>query len=123
MQYTQRRPEEGVNAEEALKLRQEVQDLRRQLQEQREKAHGGAGNVWHPSPIAIGGIVVGLMILAVVAFFAGYIPLRDRDRLVRSEASEEARAVPRVDVIQVGRASTMSELDLPGNIQAITEAP
>src|SRR5205823_3121516 len=33
------------------------------------------------------------------------------------------RALPRVEVIEVGRSSQKSELELPGNIQAITEAP
>jgi RND family efflux transporter MFP subunit len=33
------------------------------------------------------------------------------------------QALPRVDVIRVGRSSGWSELELPGSIQAITEAP
>jgi RND family efflux transporter MFP subunit len=110
---------------EAQKLRQEVEDLRRQLHkhESKESGHSGHAAAWRPSGLAIAGIVLALTVLIVVAFFAGYIPLQARNSLVRSEAVEQAQALPRVDVIQVGRASSMSELDLPGNIQAITEAP
>jgi len=122
MRYTERESEEA----EALRLRQEVEDLRRQLREHKSKtekdsAHGGS--LWHPSKAAIWGIFLCVTLVVVAAFFAGYIPLRARNTLVRSEASAEATALPRVDVIRVGRASTMSELDLPGNIEAITEAP
>jgi RND family efflux transporter MFP subunit len=122
MRYTERESEEA----EALKLRQEVEDLRRQLQvhrdrEQKDRSHGGS--LWHPSRAVIGGIFLAVAVLVIAAFFVGYIPLRARNALVRSEASSQAAALPRVDVIQVGRASTLSELDLPGNIEAITEAP
>ena len=79
--------------------------------------------MWHPSRAVIVGIFLCATVLVVAAFFAGYLPLRARNILIRGEASEQATALPRVDVIQVGRASTMSELDLPGNIQAVTEAP
>jgi RND family efflux transporter MFP subunit len=122
MRYTERESEEA----EALKLRQEVEDLRRQLkehQDQSRKDAGHGGSLWHPSRAVIVGIFLAATVLVVTAFFAGYIPLRARNTLIRSEASAQATALPRVDVIRVGRASTMSELDLPGNIDAITEAP
>jgi RND family efflux transporter MFP subunit len=118
MRYAERRPEEAEA--EALQLRQEVEDLKRQLKEHQGKQSGG---LWHPSRAVIWGIGLCITALVIAAFFAGYIPLRARNILIRSEASQQATALPRVDVIQVGRASTMSELDLPGNIQAITEAP
>ena len=122
MRYSERESEEA----EALKLRQEVEDLRRQLREHQDKAKQGAahgGGLWHPSRAVIWGIFLCVTVLVVVAFFAGYVPLRERNALIRSEASAEATALPRVDVITVSRASTLSELDLPGNIEAITEAP
>ncbi len=43
--------------------------------------------------------------------------------LIRNQAVEQEQALPRMEVIEVGRSSPKSELELPGNIQAITEAP
>ena len=127
MRYTERGPEEAEA--EALKLRREVEDLKRQLREHQNKAAkdsghiGPGGHLWRPSKAVVWGILLCTTLAIAAAFFAGYIPLRKRDTLVRSEAAEQAQALPRVEVIQVRRASAMSELDLPGNIQAITEAP
>jgi RND family efflux transporter MFP subunit len=120
MRYAERRPEEAEA--EALQLRQEVEDLKRQLKEHQKPTATG-GSVWHPSRAVIVGISLTATILVVAAFFAGYMPLRARNILIRSEASDQATALPRVDVIQVGRTSATSELDLPGNIEAVTEAP
>ena len=58
-----------------------------------------------------------------MAFFAGYIPLEKRQAVVASEAHDEQQALQRVQVIQVGRSTRQSGLQLPGNIQPITEAP
>src|SRR5579863_1244436 len=117
---------EAATTEE--RLRRENQDLKRQLQELKASAHGSshAGlpmKVWHPSSVTIWSIVLGITVLIVVAFFAGYIPLRKQRALIVSEAHEQEQALPRVEVVEVGRSSRNSELELPGNIQAITEAP
>lgn len=114
--------------EEALRLREEVEELRRRLQEHekgnKESGHAATGGViWRPSRAVIVGICLSLAVLAVAAFVAGYLPLHARNSLIRGEAAAQASALPRVDVIQVRRSSVMSELDLPGNIEAITEAP
>jgi RND family efflux transporter MFP subunit len=117
----------GHQAEDAAELRQEIEDLKRQLEQQKalhgNPAHGPTANAWRPSRLAIAGILFLLTVGVVGAFLTGYIPLMRRDALVRSETSEQLQALPRVDVIQVHRAVGLSELDLPGNIQAITEAP
>lgn len=109
------------------RLRRENEELKRQLQEHkrqsRNPSHATAGKVWHPSPLAIWAIALGVTLLIVAAFFAGYIPLRKRESIIRTEAHEQEEALPRVDVTEVGRSSSKSELELPGNIQAVTEAP
>src|SRR5262249_35113508 len=46
-----------------------------------------------------------------------------RRDLIASEAREQEQALPRVEVIAVGRSADSSAIELPGNIQAITEAP
>ena len=110
------------------KLRRENQDLKRQIEELKGSAHGSSRGgpsvkVWNPSGVTIWSIVFLAVVLLVVAFFAGYIPLQKRRALIASEAQQQEAALPRVEVVQVERSSRTSELELPGNIQAITEAP
>lgn len=90
-----------------------------------DHAHDGgrSPSVWHPSPITIWSIVLGAITLLIIAFLAGYIPLRKRTEIITSEARQQEHALPRVEVLEVRRASRDIGLELPGNIQAITEAP
>jgi RND family efflux transporter MFP subunit len=107
-------------------LRQENQELKRQLQELRSLDRGHAGlpaKLWHPSSLTIWAIFLSAIILIAVAFFAGYIPLRKRTDLIRAESHQQEQALPQVEVIQVGRSSHNSELQLPGSVQALSEAP
>src|SRR2546421_12028316 len=81
-------------------LRQEVEDLKRQLRE-KKGVHGGAppnslARPWHPSGVTIWALFLGALVLLVVAFFAGYIPLQKRNALIASEAQEQEAALPRV---------------------------
>jgi RND family efflux transporter MFP subunit len=124
MRYIEPNEPGSQEAAEAETLRQENQELKRQLQEL--KGHGHAGppaKLWHPSALTIWSIFLTAIVLFVVAFLAGYVPLQKRNNLVRSEAQQQEQTLPRVEVIQVGRSSHNSELQLPGNVQAITEAP
>jgi multidrug efflux pump subunit AcrA (membrane-fusion protein) len=116
----QTRPPETVEE----RLRRENRELKRQLEELRGPGHSGAPrNLWHPSSTTIWAIFLCAIVLIAVAFFAGYIPLQKRQAVVASEAHDEQQALPRVEVIQVGRSTRQSGLQLPGNIQPITEAP
>ncbi len=117
---------EAATTEE--RLRRENQDLKRQLQELKGPSHGSARaglpmKLWNPSGVTIGSIVLLATVLLVVAFFAGYIPLQKRRALIVSEAQQQEEALPRVEVVEAERSPRNSELELPGNIQAITEAP
>ena len=108
------------------RLRREIEDLKRQLQEQRNPGSSHAGLMakpWRPSSITLWSISLAVGVLIMLAFFAGYIPLRKRQTLIRQQAVEQQQALPRMEVIEVGLSSRKSELELPGNIQAITEAP
>jgi len=122
-------PEPGSQLEPSPaeeQLRRENQDLKRQLQElkTRGSAHSSPPvNLWHPSGVTIWAIVLAVSVLITVAFLAGYIPLQKRRALILSEAHAQEEALPRVEVVQVGRASHASQLELPGSIQAVTEAP
>ena len=110
------------------RLRRENQELKRQIDELKGSSHsssrgGPSVKLWNPSGVTIWSIVLLAAVLLVVAFLAGYIPLQKRRALIVSEAQQQEEALPRVEVVEVGRSSRTSEMELPGNIQAITEAP
>ena len=128
MRYSEPHPSEERDVTETTeeKLRREVEELKRQLLVQKGLVQTPSqGKIWHPSGITLWSILLGIIALIVFAFFAGYIPLQKRMAIIRSEAQEQEQeqAVPRVEVIPVERASNNSDLQLPGSIQAITEAP
>ena len=132
MRYTEpNHPEEitmpGSTEEQ---LRREVEDLKRQLREQKVLTQGSphgathaAAKPWNPSAVTIWALFLGAIVLIVVAFFAGYIPLQKRNAVINAQAEEHDQALPRVEVIRVGASSKVSELQLPGSIEAVTEAP
>ena len=118
---------EAATTEE--RLRRENQDLKRQLQELKGSSHGSSRGgpptkLWHPSGVTIWSIVL-LSGCAPRAWHSSpAISLFRNDKaLIVSEAQQQEEALPRVEVVEVGRSSRNSELELPGNIQAITEAP
>ena len=90
---------------------------------QDETTAGAPGNLWHPSPSTISALLFGLLVLVVVAFLAGYLPLQRREATLRAEADAQQKGLPRVVVMQVGRATDQNALKLPGTMQALTEAP
>ena len=114
-------------AREEERLQRENQELRRQLEELRSAAHGGESRqprrLWKPSALTIWAIFFAVLAMMVVAFLAGYIPLQKRRAVIAGEAHERERALPRVEVVEAARATGKSTLQLPGSIQAITEAP
>jgi len=101
-------------------LRAEIEDLKRRLATQ-EHGHGRA----HRRPS--GGTLFALGLTAAVsvgvAFFAGYLPRQKRETQLVADAKTEGETAPLVNVTTVERSSGKSDLVLPGNIQAITEAP
>ncbi len=103
------------------RLQREVEDLKRQLRHEGQAPR--YGKPWRPSGITVVAIVLLLAVVLAGAFFAGYLPLQSRDTLVRAEADQRAKDVPRMEVMRVGRSSAQSEITLPGTLQAVTEAP
>ena len=113
---------------EQERLQRENQELRRQLEELNGANLGGTdtglpGKLWHPSGITIWSIFLTAIVVITVAFLSGYLPLQRRRAVIAGEAREQEHALTRVEVIEVARASGKSILQLPGSIQAITEAP
>jgi RND family efflux transporter MFP subunit len=126
MRHTEPDPPEFKDVDETSleHLLRENEELRRKLQEQQRRVPGASNaQIWRPSAITIWAIALVVALIVVGAFFTGYIPLRKRETLIVEQAREQEKALPRVDVIEVGRSSAKSDLVLPGNIQAVTEAP
>jgi RND family efflux transporter MFP subunit len=59
----------------------------------------------------------------LVLLLIGYLPRRQRLRGLEAASEKEKHALPMVNTVRVRRAASTSELVLPGNIQAITDAP
>jgi RND family efflux transporter MFP subunit len=104
------------------RLRSEIADLKRQLEEQK-KLHSGAHANRRPSTVSLVLIALLLSALIVVGFFVGYLPRQKREAVLAAESKETGITLPVVNVAKVTRSAGNSLLVLPGNIQAVTEAP
>jgi RND family efflux transporter MFP subunit len=110
-----------VNATED-RLRSEIEDLKRQLEEQKNLGPAGGRQNRRPSAVSLVLIALLLAILIVVGFFVGYLPRQRREAVLAAESKETGRTLPVVNVSRVTRSEGKSLLVLPGNIQAVTEA-
>jgi RND family efflux transporter MFP subunit len=102
-------------------LRAQIEDLRRQLEEQKKLvAHHAAPP---PSSRAFLVVIVLLFALAAAGYFFGYAPRQRRETALAAESTQEGGALPVVNVEPVERSKNSESLVLPGNIEALTEAP
>ncbi|HUJ20193.1 MAG TPA: efflux RND transporter periplasmic adaptor subunit [Bryobacteraceae bacterium] len=101
------------------RLRAEVEELRRQLEEQKRSREQPAP----PSRLTLGAISMMGVIAIATAFFAGYLPHRHREELLAAESRTASETLPTVTVVRVRPSPARADLVLPGNIQALTEAP
>jgi len=100
-------------------LRAEIATLRKQMEAmQRHPAHSTG-----PSGGSLLVLVLILAGLAAAGYFFGYLPRQQRERVLAAESRAEDSALPVVNVEPVERSGHNSNLLLPGNVQAITEAP
>jgi RND family efflux transporter MFP subunit len=105
-------------------LRAEIERLTQKLEQ--KTPHGAHSALEHPKRPSGSKIAILLFLVAavfLVAFFVGYIPHHRRDLQVVAEANVQNDALPDVTVVATKMASSMGDLVLPGNIQAVTEAP
>jgi RND family efflux transporter MFP subunit len=99
-------------------LRAENEALRRQLQEQK---HGDG----QKKPSGWTGVAVLLLLgaLAIAGYYLGYLPRQKREMVLAAESQNQSDSLPVVNVTPVTRSASTDSLVLPGNIQAVTEAP
>lgn len=122
-------PTPPVNLPESAeeRLRRENEELRARLRRLEGSLHGELPEaqlkLWRPSRLTIAAICLIGAVLLIIAFLAGFLPFQKRSALIAKEAQDAAEALPRVEVIKVSRSASKAALDLPGNIQAMTEAP
>jgi RND family efflux transporter MFP subunit len=106
------------------RLRSEIEDLKRQLEEQKKLA---ASHSYRrpPGPGSRTLLTVLLMLgaLALAGYYYGYKPRQQREAVLAAESQAGARSLPAVTVTPVTRSEKTDSLVLPGNIQAVTEAP
>src|SRR4051812_46063542 len=100
------------------RLRSEISELKRQLEEQKSHAAGHAER--RPSKGSLALIALALIVLIVAGFFVGYLPRQKREEVLAAESKEAGATLPVVNVSRVTRAEGKSSLVLPGNIQAVT---
>ena len=112
-----------INAPED-RLRSEIEDLKRQLEEQKKlAAQVQAQQARPPSWRTLLAVIVLLAALGAAGYYAGYAPHQRRELMLAAETRDAIQSLPVVNVEQVERESAQSSLVLPGNIQAVTEAP
>ncbi len=134
MRYTEPNPPEPEDLalidEVEDGLRREIQALKRQVEEQKRlldlktaSSHAGPNSPPRPSRTGLWLMAFTIVLIIAAAFFAGYIPRAHRETLIGAEAAAQEQALPVVSVVRVARSASNSELELPGNIEAVTEAP
>jgi RND family efflux transporter MFP subunit len=127
MDHERHKHEEMVVLDDTeLELRAEIERLKQKVEEQgRLLSHSQT----HPraskgvSKTSLWVLAAFALVLIVVGFIAGYLPHQRREHMLIAEAGADAHALPSVNVVPVERSSSRSELILPGNIEAVTEAP
>jgi RND family efflux transporter MFP subunit len=108
------------------RLRAEIEDLKRKVDEQQKLLRHGAHDAAAPHPPSrrsLWLIALLLAVLIVAAFFKGYLPRHQNEATLAAEASSAEHEAPTVTVVGVERSAADGTLVLPGSIEAVTEAP
>src|ERR1017187_733699 len=102
-----------TNSNEEL-LRSEIEDLKRQLAEQKTRATGRHDRQ-PPGPSGRTLAIIALLVISLVVagFFLGYLPRQRREQVLAAESKAEGQDLPVVNVAPVTRSSLKSSLVLP----------
>ena len=120
------REETPMATETEARLRAEIEDLKRKLEEQQRQIDHAAispGAAPRPSQRTLWLLALILVVLIAAGFLRGYLPYRHNEATLAAEADTSAKESPTVTVVSVERSAGSATLVLPGDIQAITEAP
>ena len=101
-------------------LRSEIEDLKRQLASRNASPEAPQKG---PSSRTAVVVVVLLLCLLFAGYYLGYLPRQKRELALAAESKGDTEALATVTVAPVQRSSATARLVLPGNIQAVTEAP
>ena len=120
-----------MNRQEAQteeQLRAEIESLKRQLAAAGAGASHGSGHGADAAPRgpSAGTLLTVLLLVAALAlagYFLGYLPRQRREQVLAAESRADQQSLPVENVQLVERSAASSSLVLPGNIQAVTEAP
>ena len=121
-------PETEDSSSVEKQLRHEVEELRQKLYEHQMLLDERAGThtarkPGRPSSTAIWALALLVLVIAAIAFFAGYLPRQRQEATVAAEVSTQEQALPRVMIATVAATQGGNQLVLPGNIEPVTEAP
>ncbi|HZU27856.1 MAG TPA: efflux RND transporter periplasmic adaptor subunit [Bryobacteraceae bacterium] len=100
----------------------------REQEQQPAHKEGGEDAAWtrhdvgHPGRTFVLVAVVVLVVVFGALLLLGYIPRHRREQQAAEAARVERESIPTVTVAEAKRAPAISELLLPGNITAVTEA-
>lgn len=76
-----------------------------------------------PSVRRLGFILAAILLVVIVGFGMGYLPRARREAAVKSDANAVATTVPVVNTVRARLSDPVDVIELPGSIQAVTEAP
>src|SRR5579884_3986052 len=108
-------PNEEKLRHELDRLRRELEEERRRKREDPEPKRPRRRTLW-----ILGAVLLGILL---IAFAIGFLPHYRRERQLQAFARAEANALPVLSYIDAQRSPAMTQLVLPGTIQAITESP
>ncbi|MGJ5818258.1 efflux RND transporter periplasmic adaptor subunit [Paludibaculum fermentans] len=112
-----------VAAEREALLRAEIAKLKDRAARAADATDHDVRPGRRPSSKALLGIAIVAAILLGVGFTTGYLPKIRRTESINAETKADTEARPTVSTSLAKRGETAVDLELPGSIQAVTEAP
>lgn len=104
-------------------LKEELARMQERLERTTDLAHEPVPVGQRPSRASLWILALAVVLVIVAAFFTGWIPRSRQDATVVAENRQENSEKLVVNVVGVKRAEEKLEIELPANIQAVTEAP